>query len=70
MRDPERLTKFYREMRNLHRDNLPDLRIGQLILNFIGWYESKYHSDFFYLEDAQFVEKFKEYIHVCNNVPF
>lgn len=61
MRDPERLDNFYNEIKEIHKNNYPDWRIGQFFNNFLAWHCNKY-GDFFYVEDAKFVERFNEYI--------
>ena len=57
MRDPNRLDKFYDELKELHKKYFPDLRFGQLMYNFFSWY-----GDPFYLEEDKFMETFRKYI--------
>lgn len=51
MRDPNRLYKFYENLRDIHMTYFPDWRFGQLMINFIEWYYNKYGRDIFYIED-------------------
>lgn len=62
MRDPKRLDKCYAIINEFHKDNLPDWRIGQLLMNFMGWYYNTYKTDCFYIEDAEFVKRFKQFV--------
>lgn len=57
MRNPNRLDKFYEDLKKLHKENVPDWRFGQLISNFEAWYG----NDIFYLEENQFVSKLNEF---------
>ena len=65
MRDPKRLNDFYNELCKIHKEKYTDWRFGQLMCNFIGWYYEKYLRDIFYLEEEDFIEKFKEFAHEC-----
>ena len=51
MRDPNRLYKFYENLRDIHMTHFSDWRFGQLVINFIEWYYNKYGRDIFYIED-------------------
>jgi hypothetical protein len=57
MRDPERLEKFYEEIKKIHKDYFPDWRFGQLMMNFLG----SAKSDPFFWEENRFIENLKEY---------
>lgn len=57
MRDPDRLDKIYKIIKDDHKRCFPDWRIGQVIMNFIAAY-----GDPFYMEDDIFLQKWKEYI--------
>lgn len=61
MRDPNRLYKFYENLRDMHMAYLPDWRFGQFILNFTGWYYAKYKKDIFYIEDDKILKIFREF---------
>ena len=62
MRDPNRLYKFYDELRDIHMTYFPDWRFGQLINNVLGWWTAKYKRDIFFPEEDEMIEIFKEYI--------
>ena len=62
MRDKNRLNKIYNTICRLHKDNFPDLRILQLIINFLDWQKAFYGKDGFYLEDEDFIKRFEEYV--------
>lgn len=61
MRDPNRLDKFYDEMKKIHKKSFPDLRFGQLMSNFLGWLYSVKGRDPFFPEEEDMVEYFREY---------
>lgn len=61
MRDPNRLFKIYDTMFEYHKEN-PDLRMMQILNNFFRWYMMRYKNDGFYLEDNDFIIRFKEFI--------
>lgn len=64
MRDPNRLFKIYDIMFNYHKEH-PDLRMMQILNNFFRWYEINYNNDGFYLEDDDFLSRFKEWSKKC-----
>lgn len=51
MRDPNRLYKFYENLRDIHMTHFSDWRFGQFMINFIEWYYNRYGRDIFYIED-------------------
>ena len=57
MRNPNRLDNFYDELYKIHKENFPDWRFGQFIMNFLNW-----NGDFFYLEENNFLERIKEFV--------
>lgn len=61
MRDPNRLDKFYDEMKEIHKKSFPDWRFGQLMSNFLGWLYSIKGKDPFFPEEGDMIEYFKEY---------
>lgn len=62
MRDPNRLDNIYEEIKELHKEYFPDIRIGQLFLNFSSWIkQEKGIDDLFYIEDIKLLRYFKEY---------
>ena len=56
MRDPQRLDHSYKEIAIIHKEYLPDMRIGQFMMNFLSWYVSKKGMDPFYKEDDKITE--------------
>ena len=52
MRDPNRLDKFYDEMKTIHKMSFPDWRFGQLMSNFLGWV---------FPEEEEMIKYFREY---------
>ncbi|MBR3673983.1 MAG: hypothetical protein IKN65_06870 [Clostridia bacterium] len=69
MRDANRLDKVYTIMCFIHKKCVPDWRMGQLISNFMSWHYDKYKSDYFYIEEDKFIDRFVEF---CDyfNIPF
>lgn len=63
-RDPNRLDDIYAEIARLHKEYLPDWRVGQLISNFVGWMYSEKHRDVFFPEEDEFMEYFTEFVDV------
>lgn len=66
MRDPERLNEIYETMLKDHKEKLSDLRMGQLWCNFLGFLYDKTGRDPFYIEDAEFLAQWKEFINKFN----
>ena len=62
MRDPNRLDKFYDELKSIHKKHFPDWRFGQLCSNFFGWLMSKKKMDLFFPEEDQMIKYFREYV--------
>lgn len=63
MRDPNRLDNFYEQMKQIHKENFPDWRFGQFIMNFLAWYG----RDPFYLEEGKFIERLNIYVASLKN---
>lgn len=61
MRDPNRLDKFYDEIKEIHKKSFPDLRFGQLWSNFFGWLFSEKSRDPFFPEEDELIKYFIEY---------
>lgn len=61
MRNPNRLDAFYNELCQLHKDNMPDWRFGQLCSNFFGWLMSEKGMDLFFPEEDKMLEYLREY---------
>jgi hypothetical protein len=68
MRDPNRLDNFYEEVKNIHKENFPDLRFGQLMSNFFGWLASTKGKDIFFLEEGEMLKLFREYVNTLKAV--
>lgn len=66
MRDPNRLDVFYEELKNLHKENFPDLRFLQLMMDYIGWIIQYKKQDPFFAEESKCIELFKEYMNNTN----
>ena len=61
MRKVERLDKFYDELKEIHKKSFPDMRFGQLMMNFLGFVNSTKKRDPFFPEEYEMLELFKEY---------
>lgn len=61
MRNPNRLDKFYDEMKEIHKRSFPDWRFGQLMSNFFGWLMSEKKKDLFFPEEEDMIEYFREF---------
>lgn len=61
MRDPNRLDKFYDEMKEIHKKYFPDWRYGQLCSNFFGWLMTEKKRDLFFPEEDEMIEHLREY---------
>ena len=62
MRDPNRLDKFYDELKAIHKEWFPDLRFGQLYSNFFGWLMQEKGVDLFFPEEERMLKYLKEYV--------
>lgn len=58
MRDPNRLNELYDYLKEIHKQNFPDWRFFQFMVNFIQWYG----RDPFYLEDDKIKEKIEHFV--------
>lgn len=61
MRDPNRLDKFYDEMKEIHKKSFSDMRFGQLMFCFFGWLMSEKGKDLFFPEEDEMIKHFREY---------
>lgn len=59
-RNPERLERFYEEVKNIHKYSFPDWRFGQFMCNFLSWVTSN-KCDPFFPEEDKMLEYLKEY---------
>lgn len=62
MRDPNRLDALYEKIKEIHKREFPDWRMGQFMLNFMTWYAGKTRTDMFYVEDNKFTNALEDYI--------
>ena len=61
MRKVERLDKFYDELKEIHKKSFPDMRFGQLMMNFLGFVNSTKKRNPFFPEEDEMLKLFKEY---------
>ena len=61
MRKVERLDKFYDELKEIHKKSFPDMRFGQLMMNFLGFVNSTKKRDPFFPEEKEMLTYLKEY---------
>ena len=66
MRDPNRLYKFYENLRNVHMEHFPDMRFGQLCYNFFGWLAER-GVDYFFPEETELLIALDRYVSVVKN---
>ena len=57
----ERVDKVYAELAEIHKKYFPDMRLGQFILNALGWIHSVKKVDPFFPECEELVKLFEEY---------
>ena len=62
MRNPGRLDYFYGEMKNLHKENFPDLREGQFLVLFLEWIHNTKHKDPFHPETEEILALLREFV--------
>ena len=61
MRNPNDLSKFYRELWIIHKTSFPKLRIGQLFSNFFEWITTTQGKDPYYVKEEQLLHYLTEY---------
>lgn len=66
MRDVNRLYKIYDVLFESHK-KIPDIRFMQLMSNFFDWHKIQYGTDGFYVEDDEFIIRFKKYMGMFEN---
>lgn len=64
MREIKRIDSFTNEINQIWKDNFPDWRFGQLMVNFMSWYG----TDIFYLEEDKFLEIFNQFVKEIKNL--
>lgn len=62
MRDPNRFDNIYSEIARLHKEYLPDWRVGQLMSNFSRWMGHEKKRDLFFPEDDKIMDYFIEFV--------
>ena len=62
MRNPDRLDSFYEKLKEIHKTYFPDLRFGQLMMNFLGWVSYDKRCDPFFPEEPRMLEYLEEYV--------
>lgn len=61
MRDPNRLYSFYDGLRQIHMENFPDWRFGQLVNNFMSWLWVVKRVDCFFPEEGDMLDYIREF---------
>ena len=61
MRAPERLDRFYDDMKIIHKNSFPDWRFGQLMCNFFGWVFTEKKVDPFFPEETDMIDYLREF---------
>lgn len=61
MRNKDRIPKFTKELERVWMNYYPDLRFGQLMMNFLNYVALEYKRDPFFIEEPKMLEYLKEY---------
>lgn len=61
IRNPERIDVFTAELNRIWKTYYPDLRFGQLMMNFLGWVSCDKKIDPFFIEENKMIKYLKEY---------
>lgn len=61
IRDSNRLYSFYNEVTRLHITYMPDWRVGQFWMNFLGWVQNEKKRDPFFSEESEILTYLREY---------
>lgn len=61
IRNPARIDKFTAELSRIWKTYYPDLRFGQLMMNFLGWVSCDKKIDPFFIEENKMITYLKEY---------
>ena len=67
MRDKKRLEDVYETLRAYHEE-IPDIRFLQLMMDFFSWHYQNFNTDGFYVEDEDFLTRFKMFMKDLFNV--
>ena len=62
MRNPDRLYKFYDELRLYHMQYFPELRFGQFIADFDVWLRGEKNTGFYYIEEEEILRYMIDFI--------
>lgn len=61
MRDKNRIPVFMRELERVWMQCYPDLRFGQLMMNFLNYVALEHKRDPFFPEESEMLKYLKEY---------
>lgn len=61
MRDKNRIPVFMRELERVWMQWYPDLRFGQLMMNFLNYVALEHKRDSFFPEESEMLKYLKEY---------
>lgn len=61
MRDKNRISGFMRELERVWMQCYPDLRFGQLMMNFLNYVALEHKRDPFFPEESEMLKYLKEY---------
>lgn len=61
MRNPERIDDFCERLAKAWKENIPDWRFGQFMVNMFGEWYSDTHRDPFFPEDKEMIEYIEKY---------
>lgn len=61
MRDINRIDSFCNEITKMWKNNVPDWRFGQLLINVFTYASDKTPLDIFYYEEEDILELFKDF---------
>lgn len=67
MRNPDRLYKFYEELREIHMTYFPDWRFGQMMVNVLADWQAKTKRNIFFIEEDEMIQIFREYTNEASN---
>ena len=67
MRNPERLDSVYFHLCEIHKKSFPDMRLGQFLLNALGWINSTKKRDPFFPEEEQMIKYIREFAGIKEN---
>lgn len=61
MRDKNRISVFTKELERVWMQCYPDLRFGQLMMNFLNYVALEHKRDLFFPEESEMLKYLKEY---------